>query len=85
VVARMSLEQLQRLFDELSEEQRQTLQLFFFEGMTFQEIAEKLHETLGNVRHYYYRGIGKLRGSVFADEHEHKPDGIFDLGGSGQS
>jgi RNA polymerase sigma-70 factor (ECF subfamily) len=66
IVARLSLEQLQHLQNELSEEQRQTLQLFFFEGMTFQEIAEKLREPLGNVRHYYYRGLEKLRKRVFS-------------------
>jgi RNA polymerase sigma-70 factor (ECF subfamily) len=66
IVARLSLEQLQHLQNELSEEQRQTLQLFFFEGMTFQEIAEKLREPLGNVRHYYYRGLERLRKGVFS-------------------
>lgn len=76
-IARLSLEQLQRLFDSLSEEQRQTLQFFFFEGMTFHEIAEKLDEPLGNIRHYYYRGLGKLRVSYFMEGKERRRGGVL--------
>lgn len=46
---------------ELTECQRQTLQLFFFEGYTFDEIAAKLGQTVGNARNHYYRGLEKLR------------------------
>jgi RNA polymerase sigma-70 factor (ECF subfamily) len=63
--ARLSREQLRRAFGELSEKQRRTLELFFFEGLELAEIAKKLDEALGNVRHYYYRGLDKLRKSVF--------------------
>jgi RNA polymerase sigma-70 factor (ECF subfamily) len=77
IIARLSLEQLRRLFDDLSEEQRQTLRLFFFEGMTFHEIAEKLDEPLGNVRHYYYRGLGKLRESFFVEGNERRRGGVL--------
>lgn len=70
IVAKVSLGQLQGLFDSLSEEQRQTLQLFFFEGMTFHEIAERFDVPLGNIRHYYYRGLEKLRGNIFSKEYE---------------
>jgi RNA polymerase sigma-70 factor (ECF subfamily) len=80
LVARLSLEQLQQLFDGLSEEQRQTLQLFFFEGMTFQEIAKKLDEPLGNIRHHYYRGLGKLRMSYFVEGNERRRGGVLILG-----
>jgi len=77
VVAKVSLGQLQRMFDSLSEEQRQTLQLFFFEGMTFHEIAEKFDVPLGNIRHYYYRGLEKLRENVFAKQYEHESGGVL--------
>ena len=51
---------------ELSESQRQTLQLFFFEGYTFDEIAAKLGQTVGNARNHYYRGLQKLRQQISA-------------------
>jgi DNA-directed RNA polymerase specialized sigma24 family protein len=37
------------------------LQLAYFEGLTMKEIAEETGESLGNVRHHYYRGLDKLR------------------------
>ena len=52
---------LQSCFTGLSESQRQTLHLFFFEGYTFEEIAAKLGQTVGNARNHYYRGLEKLR------------------------
>jgi RNA polymerase sigma-70 factor (ECF subfamily) len=63
--AKLSRRQLQRAFSELKEKQRQTLELFFFEGLELTEIAAKLRQPLGNVRHYYYRGLDKLRKSLF--------------------
>ena len=57
---------LQSWFAELSESQRQTLHLFFFEGYTFEEIAAKLGQTVGNARNHYYRGLDKLRKQISA-------------------
>lgn len=51
---------------ELSEGQRQTLHLFFFDGYTFEEIAAKLGQTVGNARNHYYRGLDKLRKQISA-------------------
>jgi RNA polymerase sigma-70 factor, ECF subfamily len=59
-------EALQCWFAELSESQRQTLHLFFFEGYTFEEIAAKLGQTVGNARNHYYRGLDKLRKQISA-------------------
>jgi RNA polymerase sigma-70 factor (ECF subfamily) len=56
----------QSWFAELSESQRQTLHLFFFEGYTFEEIAAKLDQTVGNARNHYYRGLDKLRKQISA-------------------
>jgi RNA polymerase sigma-70 factor (ECF subfamily) len=56
---------VQGLLDTLTEDQRNTLSLHFFEGYTFDEIAEKLGQSLGNVRNHYYRGLDKLRKQVF--------------------
>jgi RNA polymerase sigma-70 factor (ECF subfamily) len=57
---------LESCFAELSESQRQTLHLFFFEGYTFEEIAAKLGQTVGNARNHYYRGLDKLRKQISA-------------------
>jgi RNA polymerase sigma-70 factor (ECF subfamily) len=45
----------------LTLEQRETLRLHFFEGFTFDEIAEKLGQSYANVRNHHYRGLEKLR------------------------
>jgi len=47
--------------DNLSRDQRRVLRLHFYEGYTFQEIAEKLGHSYANVRNHYYRGLEKLR------------------------
>jgi len=57
-----------RALETLSEEQRETLRLHFFEGYTFAEIAEKLKQTHTNVRHHYYRGLEKLRKQLSDEE-----------------
>jgi RNA polymerase sigma-70 factor, ECF subfamily len=59
-------ETLQACFAGLSVSQRQTLHLFFFEGYTFEEIATKLGQTVGNARNHYYRGLEKLRKQISA-------------------
>lgn len=48
-------------FEGLSATQRRVIELMYFEGLTLKEIAEDTGETLGNVRHHYYRGLEKLR------------------------
>jgi RNA polymerase sigma-70 factor (ECF subfamily) len=52
---------LQRALEDLSVEQRETLHLCFFGGHTLEEIAVRLGQSYGNVRHHYYRGLAKLR------------------------
>jgi RNA polymerase sigma-70 factor, ECF subfamily len=56
---------LERAFEDLPEMQRRTLEMFYFEGLELREISEKLSEPLGNVRHYFYRGLERLRKSAF--------------------
>jgi RNA polymerase sigma-70 factor (ECF subfamily) len=56
---------LQQVFDTLSENQRQTLLLFFTEGYTFDEIAAKLGQSRGNIKHHYFRGLDRLRKELF--------------------
>ena len=52
---------LQKAIEDLSFEQRETLHLCFFEGHNLDEVAVRLGQSYGNVRHHYYRGLGKLR------------------------
>jgi RNA polymerase sigma-70 factor, ECF subfamily len=56
---------LDRLPEQLSEGQRETLELHFFEGYSLREIAEKTGQTLGNTRNHFYRGLDRLRSLVF--------------------
>jgi len=56
---------LEKLRNELSSEQIQTLELHFFEGYSFHEIAAQTGQTFGNVRNHYYRGIERLRSHIF--------------------
>jgi RNA polymerase sigma-70 factor (ECF subfamily) len=65
VGAKLNRAKLEEAFAELSHAQRRALELFFFEGMNMREIAVRLGETLGNVRHHYYRGLERLRTTAF--------------------
>ena len=56
---------LEKVLGSLSEDQRETLRLHFFEGYTMAEISAKMAQPLGNVRHHYYRGLDKLRKQMF--------------------
>ena len=56
---------LEKVLSALSEDQRETLLLFFFEGYTLSEISAKLGQSLGNVRNHYYRALDKLRKQMF--------------------
>jgi len=64
VGAKLDREHLQRAFEELTEAQRRTIELFYFEGLELREISEKFDEPLGNVRHHFYRGLDRLRKSA---------------------
>jgi RNA polymerase sigma-70 factor (ECF subfamily) len=59
---------LQKVFEALSENQRQTLQFFFVEGYTLGEIAIKLNQTRGNVKNHYFRALEKLRKEFFGSK-----------------
>jgi RNA polymerase sigma-70 factor (ECF subfamily) len=57
---------LRKIDESLSEDQRKTIQLYFFEGYTLEEIAGRIGQSLGNVRNHYYRGLDRMRQIVFA-------------------
>ncbi len=56
-----------RIVEDLTEDQRETLRLHFFEGYTFAEIAEKLGQSYANIRNHHYRGLEKLRRQLAAN------------------
>jgi RNA polymerase sigma-70 factor (ECF subfamily) len=57
-----------KIAEDLTEDQKETLRLHFFEGYTFTEIAEKLGQSFANVRNHHYRGLEKLRRHLAEDE-----------------
>ena len=58
----------QKVFEVLSENQRWTLRLFFFEGYTLDEIAVKLDQPRTRVKNHYFRGLNRLRRAIFAEK-----------------
>jgi RNA polymerase sigma-70 factor (ECF subfamily) len=52
----------------LSRQQRQVLELASYDGLSMAEIASKTGETVSNVRHYYYRGLKKLRSFISGEQ-----------------
>jgi RNA polymerase sigma-70 factor (ECF subfamily) len=44
--------------------QKQVVELVSYDGLSMKEIATKTGESLSNVRHYYYRGLQRLRSFV---------------------
>jgi RNA polymerase sigma-70 factor (ECF subfamily) len=67
IEAKVDFDRLQCAFTDLTDIQRETLQLFYFEELGLREISERLHEPLGNVRHHFYRGLERLRKSAIAE------------------
>ena len=57
---------LDRLREQLSRDQQQTLEMHFFEGYTFQEIADESGQSVGKVRHHYYRALERLRSNLLS-------------------
>jgi RNA polymerase sigma-70 factor (ECF subfamily) len=48
----------------LNETQSRVVKLAYFEGLSLKEIAERTNDSIGNVRHHYYRGLNQLRAVV---------------------
>lgn len=61
VVDLLTGKQLHAAFEELNDKQRATLEMYFFDGLELRDISEALGETLENTRHFYYRGLERLR------------------------
>jgi RNA polymerase sigma-70 factor (ECF subfamily) len=59
--ARGDAHSIRRCLDELDAEQRQTIALAFFHGLTHSELAAHLRRPLGTVKTHIRRGLLKLR------------------------
>jgi RNA polymerase sigma-70 factor (ECF subfamily) len=66
IEAHFGRERLREALAALSELQRETLRLYFFEGYVLDEIAAKLEQSIGNTRHHYFRGLDRLRRHLLA-------------------
>jgi RNA polymerase sigma-70 factor, ECF subfamily len=58
---------LAKVLKSLTDDQRETLRLYFFDGYTLSEVSQKLGQPLGNVRNHYYRGLDRLRKQMFGN------------------
>jgi len=63
VGVRIDFSHLLAAFEDLTQMQRRTLELFYFQDLELREISERLKEPFGNVRHHFYRGLERLRKS----------------------
>jgi RNA polymerase sigma-70 factor, ECF subfamily len=52
----------------LNRQQRRVLELASYEGLSMNEIADQTGDSVSNVRHYYYRGLKKLRTVITGEE-----------------
>jgi RNA polymerase sigma-70 factor (ECF subfamily) len=57
-----------KMFEALSKDQRETLRLHFIDGYTIDEVAAKLGQSRGNIRHHCFRGLDKLRKQLFPEK-----------------
>ena len=60
---RIDFSHLLSAFEDLTDLQRKTIELFYFQDLELREISERLNEPFGNVRHHLYRGLERLRKS----------------------
>jgi RNA polymerase sigma-70 factor (ECF subfamily) len=65
-------ETLKNIEGALSDDQRQTIELYFYEGYSIEEIAQRLGQTPGNVYNHYYRALAKMRKLIFASKEPSK-------------
>jgi len=55
------LNRITEAFQGLSPKQKEALQLVYFHGLSIKEVADRMRESVENVRHFYYRGLKRLR------------------------
>jgi RNA polymerase sigma-70 factor (ECF subfamily) len=55
---------LEQAFTQLSDGQREAIELIYFQGLKFSEAVRKTGATMPQLRHHYYRGLAKIRDFV---------------------
>jgi len=58
--------QVRRALDELPSQQREALELAYFEGMSQTEIAERMRQPLGTIKTWMRRGLSQMRDKMDA-------------------
>ena len=58
---------LMRVFESLTERQRETIQLYFFEGYSLLEISQKVGDSFPSIRGLYARALERLRNRLSED------------------
>ncbi|WP_325063739.1 RNA polymerase sigma factor [Pseudoblastomonas halimionae] len=59
-------EKLRRCMDELKEDQRRSIRLAFFDGLTHSELSERLEVPLGTLKSWIRRGLNGLKACLGA-------------------
>lgn len=85
VEGRFGRNRWKKIAAELTEDQKETLRLHFFEGYTFREIAERLGQSFANFRNHHYRGLEKLRKYVAGSEWNRRQSVCYKLKSDGKS
>ncbi len=52
---------IREVLETLGPNQRMAVEMIAVEGLTFEELAARMGESLSNAKHHYYRGMMKLR------------------------
>jgi RNA polymerase sigma-70 factor, ECF subfamily len=68
VEAKGEAHSLRQCLEELDPEQRQSIALAFYHGLSHSELADHLHRPLGTVKTYIRRGLLKLRDCLLRGE-----------------
>ncbi len=58
------IRQLKRAFEQLTPQQREAIELAYFEGLTQTEIAERMGQPLGTIKTWMRRGFQQMRGAL---------------------
>jgi RNA polymerase sigma-70 factor, ECF subfamily len=61
IAAQVTARQLVAALEELTEQQRTTIEMHIFQGASLREVSQKMGETVENTRHHYYRGLDRLK------------------------
>ncbi len=73
---------IREVLEMLGPNQRLAVEMIAFEGLTFEELAARMKESLSNAKHHYYRGMMKLRECLLSAAQEQRaPEERVELSG----